>query len=100
MGKAIASYFSGNSAETALARNDFKTNYGLDEFKAYCKQLKDSPVDYFEVKIGRAVKLSDFKFAIVPQNTPKEAIEVLKKNGVKIILLPVCLRLHQEHFLG
>jgi hypothetical protein len=65
------------------------------DFKAFNKEdkktitdfldnLKNMPSEYFESKVQRAVGLSEFKAAVVPNNTPKEVLDILEKNNVKI----------------
>ena len=85
LGKALSSYFKGASASTALSRNDFVKidNDEIDLFKEFAANLRSVPSDYFEAKIGRAVKISEFRYAVVPKSTDKETLEILKKNGVK-----------------
>ena len=43
------------------------------------------PVEYFEAKPTRAVGLDEFAGAIVPEATSKEVIDILEKNGLKVI---------------
>ena len=64
LGKALADYFKGNSAESSLRKNDFKSpnSFQKETFITFAKKLKDSPVDYFEAKFQRAVKLDEFEF--------------------------------------
>lgn len=85
--KSFAMYFKGSSIDSALIRNDFKkpTSSQVEIFKNFANKLKQTPVDYFEVKIGRAVKLSEFKYAVVPSNLENQVINVLKKNGLKVV---------------
>jgi hypothetical protein len=86
LGKALADYFKGNSVESSLRKNDFKSPniFQKETFITFAKKLKDSPVDYFEAKFQRAVKLNEFEYAIVPYDTEKEALDILKSNGLKI----------------
>jgi hypothetical protein len=70
-----------------LQKNDFKkpSSYQIGLFEEYAKKLKNSPVDYFEAKIQRAVKLSEFKYAVIPNNeNVKDVIGILEKNGLDI----------------
>lgn len=50
----------------------------------YTAELEAMPTEYFEVKAQRAVDLSEFDTAIVPTGTPKKALEILKKKGIKV----------------
>ena len=43
------------------------------------------PVQYFEAKPTRAVGFNEFAGAIVPENTSKEVIDILKKRGLKVV---------------
>ena len=43
------------------------------------------PVEYFEAKPTRAVAFDDFAGAIVPPNTSKEVIDILKNRGLKVV---------------
>jgi len=43
------------------------------------------PVKYFEAKPTRAVGFDEFAGAIVPENTSKEVIDILKKRGLKVV---------------
>jgi hypothetical protein len=46
--------------------------------------LRDLPTEYFEAKAQRAVQFNEFQVAVVPNGTPKETIDLLKENGLKI----------------
>lgn len=45
---------------------------------------KKVKTDYFEAKPSRAVSFNEFKGAVVPKGTSKEAIDFLKSQGMKI----------------
>ena len=47
--------------------------------------LKNTGTEYFEAKPTRAVGLDEFAGAIVPEATSKEVIDILEKNGLKVI---------------
>ena len=51
----------------------------------FLNEIKDAPSEYFEVKVQRAVDLNEFTGALVPNDTDKRVIDVLKKNGLKIV---------------
>lgn len=53
--------------------------------KDYLKQLKASPVSYFESKPQRAVQLDEFKGAMVPKGTDQKTVDILKSRGLKIV---------------
>ena len=66
--------------------------YGLDisdeaaaQASAFMNKLKALPTGYFEAKILREVSLSEFGGAVVPDDTPPEAIETLRKAGIEDI---------------
>lgn len=88
LSKSLADYFKGTSMSSALRRNGFSaTEYEVDLAKQFANELKNSPVDYFEAKMQRAVKLSEFKYAVVPKSKDSEldkAISILKENGIKV----------------
>ena len=86
LGKALADYYKGSSVESALRKNDYKApnDYQKDLFLKIAEEIKNSPVDYFEAKLQRAVKLNEFDYAIVPFDTDKKVLEILKSNGIKI----------------
>lgn len=83
LGKALADYFKTNDVKYALSKNGFSQK-GKKDFIEYAEKLRNDPVDYFEVKFSRPVKLSEFQFAIVPKKTDKIVIDILSKNGIKI----------------
>ena len=47
--------------------------------------LVDMPTEYFEIKPQRAVNLSEFKGAIVPDNALESSIKALKNSGIEKI---------------
>jgi len=51
---------------------------------AFLTKLKNLPTEYFETKIGRAVQLNEFTAAVVPDNAPAAALDVLTKNGIAL----------------
>lgn len=48
----------------------------------FLNKLKDMPTEYFEAKLIRRVGLGEFTAAVVPKDTPAQALEILKKNGI------------------
>lgn len=87
---AVADFYKGKSASQALQKNDFKnpTNHQITIFEDFAKKLKNSPVDYFEAKIQRAVLLSEFNYAVVPsEGYPKvidEVVKILEKSDLQV----------------
>ena len=54
------------------------------EITDYADYLRSAPTEYFESKPQRAVQLSDFGGAIVPENTPQGIIDALANAGVRV----------------
>ena len=70
-----------------ISKAQFMQYTGIDEqavqeFEDFGKYLAGLPSEYFEVKMQRAVKLNEFKLAIVPEEISKEAEDILTKNGL------------------
>lgn len=88
--KAIARWAKGAKTEAnlqaALSREGFKKvpkeilSLGVEAGNAMLK----APVPYFEAKPQRAVKLSEFAGAVVPDDVSPEVLEILKKNGIAV----------------
>jgi hypothetical protein len=55
------------------------------DIQTYFDSLKKMPTEYFEIKPQRAVSIGEFQGAIIPKNTPKEAKDILSKQGIKDI---------------
>jgi len=45
-------------------------------------KFRNMPTEYFEAKIPREVGLKEFSAAVVPKLIPKQALDILKKNGI------------------
>lgn len=58
----------------------------LEEARTYLDKLRNMPTEYFEAKIQRAVAISEFAAALVPDNVSEKVIQVLKKNGIQNIV--------------
>lgn len=58
--------------------NELKT-----EIEDFFKRLANSSVPYFESKITRGMRLSEFVGAVIPQDASERVREILKKNGIK-----------------
>ena len=54
------------------------------EVMEYRDMLRNGPTEYFESKPKRVVDFSEFSGAIVPKNTNKETIGLLKEYGLKV----------------
>ncbi|WP_372647772.1 LPD23 domain-containing protein [Draconibacterium sp.] len=50
----------------------------------FMNRLKHMPTEYFESKVQRAVDLSEFKAAIVPNKTPQNVIDILENKGIEV----------------
>ena len=55
------------------------------DVSVYINGLKQMPSTYFEVKPQRAVKIGEFKGALVPSDLPAKAKTILEKAGIKEI---------------
>ena len=53
----------------------------IEEYKDY---LRSAPTEYFESKPQRAVQLTDFAGAIVPENTSQGVLDMLSGAGLKV----------------
>ena len=53
----------------------------IEEYKDY---LRSAPTEYFESKPQRAVQLTDFAGAIVPENTSQGVVDMLSRAGLKV----------------
>lgn len=57
----------------------------LKELESFLAELRESPTEYFEAKIRRAVGLNEFQAAVVPYNVSQETIDLLEKNGLEVV---------------
>ncbi|MCP5244887.1 MAG: hypothetical protein H6937_02505 [Burkholderiales bacterium] len=53
----------------------------IDDLVNYLRHL---PTEYFEAKAQRPVAFNEFKAAVVPKGSPKDVIDILKNNGLKV----------------
>ena len=58
--------------------------YHMDDIRNASTSVRNAPTEYFEVKLKKSVKLDEFVGAIVPEHFT-EGIEILKRNGIKVI---------------
>lgn len=63
--------------------NDIPETY-MDDIRNAAISIRNAPTEYFEVKLKKSVKLNEFVGAVVPEHFT-EGIEILKKNGIKVI---------------
>ena len=70
----------------ALQRSGFKRvdAKGISLARQALEALRDATTDYFEAKPQRAVRLNEFKGAVVPKGTSAEAIALLEENGITV----------------
>lgn len=70
----------------ALARKDFKgvDQRGVDLARQAIEALRDTATNYFEAKPQRAVKLNEFKGAVVPKDISPDSLAILEKNGITV----------------
>lgn len=74
---------------TALRREDFDVgsipediiNKGLEAVEA----TRSAPVPYFEAKPQRAVQISEFEGAVIPEDAAPEVREILERNGIEYV---------------
>jgi len=57
----------------------------MQKWREFDADLRDAPTRYFEGKPQRAVEFDEFGGAIVPDDTPDDVIEALKKQGIERI---------------
>ena len=67
-----------SAAEAGYNISD-ETEARINEF---LEKLKNLPTQYFEAKILRAVQLSEFSGAVVPDGTDKKVLDALKAAGI------------------
>lgn len=82
------SYKPGRSMTKELERSGF-SNVSMsdrEEVEKFATDLLAMPTEYFEAKPQRAVDLSEFKAAVVPDDVDKDTLSILKKNGIKRIV--------------
>lgn len=60
----------------------------LNEARDFLDKLRGLPTEYFEVKMQRAVDLSEFEAAVVPDNAPADVVARLKDLGLKVASYP------------
>jgi hypothetical protein len=56
----------------------------LDAGLGVARGLSSAPTEYFEAKPQRAVKLTEFKGAVVPENTPQDVKDILVRAGLDV----------------
>jgi diguanylate cyclase (GGDEF)-like protein len=61
------------------------TETDMDDIRAFLKDIKAAPTEYFETKIRGAVSLRDFSGAVIPKTSDRAVRDVLDKNGIPYI---------------
>jgi len=74
------------SAASVLASFDYTgiSPQVLLDVRKFALSLRDDPTEYFESKPQRAVGLSEFKAAIVPEGTSPDVVDALKQAGLAV----------------
>jgi len=58
----------------------------LKDAAEFLDKLRSLPTEYFEAKILRAVDLSEFKGAVVPDDISQKALDALEKRGIQNVI--------------
>jgi hypothetical protein len=53
------------------------------DIKAFLNSFRNMPTEFFEVKPQRAVKLEEFRGAIIPKNSSQSTRDILQQRGIK-----------------
>lgn len=56
----------------------------VNRLKKFRDDLLDAPTEYFEAKPQRAVRLNEFKSAVVPHNTAQHVLDTLAQLGLSV----------------
>lgn len=83
-GKEAASKAIFNYAKTGTL-SGVKTSF-KDDVKKFVNDIKNAETQYFEAKLKRVVKASEFEIAVIPKGTDKKVVDYLKSEGLKIKL--------------
>jgi len=83
-------YMDNASSAIAEGSRGWREAFNLDDdvtgkIKDFIEYLTGMPTSYFEAKVGRAVDLSEFKAAVIPTGTSKDAVTLLKDKGLKVV---------------
>ncbi|MBQ0917430.1 hypothetical protein KBW71_03175 [Hydrogenophaga aromaticivorans] len=87
LAKAGKSGGSDSDIRQAMSRMGFKGvgQTTIDLARESIKALRNASTDYFEAKPQRAVKLSEFRAAVIPKGISQEVKDVLAKNGIEVV---------------
>ena len=74
------------SIQAALRSNGFKDASAsvVSKARGAILAMRAATTDYFEAKPQRAVMLDEFRGAAVPEDTPKDVIDILKGAGLEV----------------
>lgn len=75
------------AARKALKDNGYSrviTDEHVDLFIDFAERLRSAPTEYFEAKPRRAVQLSEFVAAIVPEDVPADVRAILEREGMEV----------------
>ena len=75
----------GGQSNYAYLREMYPDGVPFKEMSAFLEKLKSLPTEYFEAKIQRAVQLQEFEKAVVPDSTPAEIMDMLKRSGIDVV---------------
>lgn len=56
----------------------------INDLKDFGDYLRDMPTEYFETKARRAVDVSEFRAAVVPENASQETVDYLESKGLEV----------------
>lgn len=57
----------------------------LDQAREFLEKLRGLPTGYFEIKMQRAVDLSEFRAAVIPSDAKANTRAILERAGLKIV---------------
>jgi hypothetical protein len=57
----------------------------IDRIQTLKTKLKKMPTEYFETKFKRPIKIDQFKYALVPEETSEQSIKLLQSKGIEVV---------------
>lgn len=78
----LKDYLKGKISSKELQEYPSTKGVDMSDFVDFAKRLKNAPTEYFEVKPQRAVDISEFKYAVVPNTISQKAEKVLLDKGI------------------
>jgi len=92
LSKSIYDYYTGSgkgrsAMERSLKKNDFSniSDSDIDDIVSFATDLQNMPTEYFEAKIQRGVRLSEFSGAVIPKGTSQKVKDILAMNDVPFV---------------